>query len=99
MHRLDICRKHHEQRLCKLILALGKISHGEEISCVISKIFLKFLIKLIWFSEESKCFQRTVSENRIFGIQMQKKSFLGVQNVAVYAFFGYIFIFVEKRLV
>ena len=39
MDRLDICHKHHKQRLCKIILLWGKISHGEEISCVISKIF------------------------------------------------------------
>ena len=40
--RLDICHKHHKQRLCKLILTLGKISHGEEISCVIQRFFEVF---------------------------------------------------------
>ena len=68
-------------------LTLGKISHGEEIYCVISKIFLKFLM-LIWISEESTYFKRTVSEYHIFGVQMQKIGFLEVKNVAVYAFFG-----------
>ena len=38
-HRLDICHKHHKQRLCKINSTLGKISPGEEMSCVITRIF------------------------------------------------------------
>ena len=53
------------------------------------QIFVEFLfLKLIWLSEDSTYFKRTVSEYHIFGIQMPKIGSLGVKNVAVYAFFG-----------
>ena len=86
--RLDICHKHHKQRLCKINSTLGKISPGEEMSCVITRIFLICLIQWIWFSEESTCFKRTVDEYHIFGISMPKIEVLWVNFFTVYTFFG-----------
>ena len=40
------------------------------------KDFLKFFKKLIWLSEESAYFKRTVSKYHIFGIQMPKIGYL-----------------------
>ena len=46
--RYDIRHKHHKQCLCKIISTVGKMSQSEQISSVISKIFVLLLIEVVF---------------------------------------------------